>query len=80
MTLHRYGGAWLFAIGKNKHNLRYHLRLARFSQPSSSYILSVDVPRQAPVIANAALYWRDSTFCMRGFKRVSKENSLVPGG
>ena len=68
MMLHRYEGACLFAIRKNRHNLRYHLRLVRVSQPSSSYILSVDVPRQAPVIANAALYWRDSSFCMRGFK------------
>ena len=80
MVLHRYEGACLFAIRKNRHNLRYHLRLVRVSQPSSLYILSVDVRRQAPVIANAALYWRDLSFCMERFQMSIKRKILCSRG
>ena len=41
MTLHKYNGACLFAMRKNRLNLRYHLLLLNVSHPSSSQILWV---------------------------------------
>ena len=62
IILNRYFGHLYLKILKKQHSFLYHLLFSRVSKPSSSYSFSLDVPLIAPVIANAALYWIESSF------------------
>ena len=62
IILNRYFGHLYLKIFKKQHSFLYHLLFSRVSKPSSSYSFSLDVPLIAPVIANAALYWIESSF------------------
>ena len=58
-------GDWPFKILQNQQIFLYHRLCCRDSKPSSSKSFSLDVPRIAPVMATAVLYWMLSTFCWK---------------
>ena len=62
IILKRYFGHLYLEILKKQHSFLYHLLLPRVFKPSSLYSFSLDAPLIAPVIANAALYWIESSF------------------
>ena len=62
IILNRYFGHLYLKILKKQHSFLYHLLFSRVSKPGSSYSFSLDVPLIVPVIANAALYWIESSF------------------
>ena len=58
----RYFGHLYLEISKKQHSFLYHLVFSMVSKPSSLYSFSLDAPLIAPVIANTALYWVESSF------------------
>ena len=62
IILNRYFGHLYLKILKKQHSFLYHLLFLRVSKPSSLYSFSVDLPLIAPVIADATLYWIESSF------------------
>ena len=62
IILNRYFGHLYLKILKKQHIFLYHLLSSRVSKPSLSYSFFLDVPLIASVIANAALYWKESSF------------------
>ena len=61
IILNRYFGHLYLKILKKQHSFLYHLLFLRVSKPSLSYSFFLDVPLIASVIANAALYWTESS-------------------
>ena len=62
IILNRYFGHLYLKILKKQHSFLYHLLFLRVSKPSLSYSFFLDVSLIASVIANAALYWTESSF------------------
>ena len=62
IILNRYFRHLYLKILKKQLGFLYHLLFSKVSKPSSSYSFSLDVPLTAPVIANSALYWIESSF------------------
>ena len=57
MILNRYFGHWYLKIWKKQHSFLYHILFSRVSKPGSLYSFVI-----APVAANTALYWINSSF------------------
>ena len=66
----RYFRHWVLYILKKRHSFLYQRLCWRDSKPSYGYILSLDIPLMAPVIAKAALYCRNSTFLWKELLRA----------
>ena len=62
IILNRYFGHLYLKILKKQHSFLYHFLFSRVSKPSSLYSFSLDFFLAAPIIANAALFWIQSSF------------------